>query len=226
MGTYRILWFTVVCAVTVAGVAAAFLFLAVGILISFGVGAGVVGSAVSAEVYWHAPGREATAPPLTYLLRAAVLAALGAIAVAGLLAFIGATALLGVGLLAGCSPVVLRRLPIWAPQPPQPLVVASPVSAPTGTSRPPVVGHSLSDTELCWQWRTSFGVLQRAVSPSERLAVLETRAALLDELAHRDPEGFTRWLNSGARAASDPARYVTGSQSSPQLPQQRRDSPR
>ena len=223
MGTHRILWFTVVCAVTVAGVAAASLFLALGVLISFGVGAGVVGSAVSAEVYWRAPGREATVPPLTYLLRAAVLAALGAIAVAGLLAFIGATALLGVGLLAGCSPVVLRRIPTRAARSPRP---APPIPVPTGTSRPPVMGHSLSDTELCWQWRTSFGVLQRAVSPSERLAVLQTRAGLLDELAHRDPEGFTRWLNSGARAASDPARYLTSMPSSPQLPPQRRDPPR
>ncbi len=225
MGTYRFLWFTVVCAVTVAGVVVASLFLALGVLIIFGVSAGVVGSAVSAEIYWYTHGRETTAPPLTYLLRGAGLAALGAIAVAGLLAFTGASALLGVGLLAGCSPVVLRRLPSRASQPPQPRLAAPPVPAAPGTPPLPVLGHSLSDAELCWQWRTSLGVLQR-VSPSERLAVLQTRAALLDELSHRDPEGFTRWLNSGARAASDPARYLTSMPSSPQLPQQRRDPPR
>jgi hypothetical protein len=205
------------------------MFLALGILINFGVGAGVIGSAVSAEIYWHTPGRETTVPALTYLLRAAGLAALGAIAVAGLLAFTGATALLGVGLLAACSPVVLRRLPARAPQtlqPPQPRMAAPSLPAATGTPPLPVMGHSLSDAELCWQWRTCFGVLQRAVSPGERLAVLQTRAGLLDELAHRDPEGFARWLNSGARAASDPARYLTSMPSSPQLPPQRRDPPR
>jgi len=167
-------------------VAAAALFLAVGVLISFGVGAGVVGSAVSAQIYRRTPGREATVPPLTYLLRAAVLAALGVIAVAGLLAFVGVTALLGVGLLAACSPVVLRRIPTRAARSPRP---APPVSAPIGTSPLPVVGRSLSDAELCWRWRTSFGLLQQAVSPSERLAVLQTRAGLLDELAHRAPRG-------------------------------------
>jgi len=77
-------------------------------------------------------------------------------------------------------------------------------------SPPPLLCASLSDGELCWRWRTSFGALQHTVSPDQRLRLVETRAALLDELAHRHPEGFTRWLNSGARAASDPARFVTG----------------
>jgi len=31
----------------------------------------------------------------------------------------------------------------------------------------------------------------------------------LDELERRDPAGFRRWINDGARAAGDPARYIT-----------------
>jgi hypothetical protein len=39
----------------------------------------------------------------------------------------------------------------------------------------------------------------------------EQRRAYLDEMARRDPEGFHRWLDSGARAAGDPSRYLTWS---------------
>jgi len=56
------------------------------------------------------------------------------------------------------------------------------------------------------------------VPPDQRLRLVETRAELLDELAHRHPEGFTRWLNSGARAASDPARFVSGPHGNPPAP--------
>ncbi len=83
--------------------------------------------------------------------------------------------------------------------------------------------HSLSDTELCWRWRTSFAALAHAASPGQRLYLIETRCALLDELTHRDPEGFTRWLDSGARAASDPARFLTSTLRDRQLPHQDRD---
>ena len=46
------------------------------------------------------------------------------------------------------------------------------------------------------------------VSPAQRLYLAETRSALLDEFAHRDPERFTRWIHS-ASASSDPARFLT-----------------
>ena len=35
------------------------------------------------------------------------------------------------------------------------------------------------------------------------------REALLDELDAATPAGFTRWLDIGARAGGDPARYLT-----------------
>jgi hypothetical protein len=32
---------------------------------------------------------------------------------------------------------------------------------------------------------------------------------LLDAIERRDRDGFTRWLETGARAGSDPGRYLT-----------------
>jgi len=60
--------------------------------------------------------------------------------------------------------------------------------------------------------------LQHTVSPGERLRLITTRSELLDELARRDPERFQRWLDSGARAASDPARFLTHLHHTPPCP--------
>jgi len=49
----------------------------------------------------------------------------------------------------------------------------------------------------------------------QRLYLVELRSALLNELAQRNPQGFTLWLNSGAHAASDPARYFSSVHYSP-----------
>jgi len=75
-----------------------------------------------------------------------------------------------------------------------------------------------SASELCWRWRTSFTALQHTVSPGERLRLITSRSELLDELARRDPERFQRWLDSGARAASDPARFLTHLHHTPPCP--------
>ncbi len=67
---------------------------------------------------------------------------------------------------------------------------------------------------------------QRLLLRNRTACLIETRCALLDELTHRDPEGFTRWLDSGARAASDPARFLTSTLRDRQLPHQHRDPER
>jgi len=233
MARYRVAWRTVVGALTGIGVVAASQSLPLGSLVSIGVCAAVLGCLLSGEVYSHTVDRERGVPPPAFIGKSAALAAVGTVAVSGLLAVLGAVVLLGVGLLAACSPVVVRRLSSHLPQPPptvtQPPPTVTQLTRPDPpTSTPSLAGwHSLSDTELCWRWRTSFTALQRAVSPTARLGVLETRSALLDELARRDPVGFARWLDGGARAASDPTRYFTGTPSGPRLPQQqRRDSER
>ena len=144
----------------------------------------------------------------------------------GLIALSTVIALPLIALLAACSPPVLRRMldrAPWSTKPRPETVVAtpapqaSPQACPSHAPRPIPSCHSLGDAELCWRWRwrTSFTALQRTVSPDQRLYLVELRSALLNELAQRNPQGFTLWLNSGAHAASDPARYFSSVHHSP-----------
>jgi hypothetical protein len=224
MGIYRILWCSVICGVMVAGSVAAWMFLSWQPLLGLGLVAAIFGPLVAAGVHRQTRG---TAASLPCLLGASALAVLGVIAVSGLLVLFDVVALLGLGLLVVCSPWALRILLTRAPQARAPDVQSGAPMQPTQLPPPPapppqpLLCASLSDAELCWRWRISFGALQHTVSPDQRLHLIETRAALLDELAHRDPEGFTRWLNSGARAASDPGRFVTGTHRRPPAPHER-----
>jgi hypothetical protein len=68
---------------------------------------------------------------------------------------------------------------------------------------------TLPTPALCWEWRRSYLAVVRASKPDELTRIAALRAAYLDELERRDPTGFRRWLDSGARAASDPGRYLT-----------------
>jgi hypothetical protein len=46
------------------------------------------------------------------------------------------------------------------------------------------------------------------MDPGARQSLVRRRQETLDELERRDPEGFARWLASGAAVDSDPAAYV------------------
>lgn len=224
MRVYRILWRSAVCLLAVTGVVIAFVVLSWQPLLGLSLLAAILGPLFGAGL--HAQTRGTTAP-LRYMLAVDACAVIGAIAMAGFIAFLGAIALLGVGLLILSCPEVLRLLlPRRAPQAPVPDApsAAPPPPAPPRLpiTLPPLACDRLSDSELCWRWRTSFTALQHTVSPGQRMHLIETRAALLDELARRNPEGFSRWLNNGARAASDPARYLGSTHHSPPLPHQQR----
>jgi len=67
---------------------------------------------------------------------------------------------------------------------------------------------ALSTSEVCLAWRRSYLELMRATDDPARQAVVRLRREYLDELERRDREGFARWLGSGARAGSDPQRYL------------------
>ncbi len=219
MGVYRVLWRGVIGGVVVAGSAAAWTFLSWESLVGLGVLAAVLGPLVGAGIHWQTRG---TAASLSSLLGVSALTVVGVIAVAGLLVLLDGAALLGVGLLVVGSPRALRILMARAPQTRsadvQSGVPIQPTPSRPAPPPPAVLCASLSDAELCRRWRASFGALQHTVSPDQRLHLIETRAALLDELAHRNPAGFNRWLNSGARAASDPARFVAGTHRIPPAP--------
>ncbi len=215
MSTYRTLWRTAVGAFTVLGAGLAFLFLPTHTLIGTGVLVAVPGGVIAAAVHTRTRTRtdnDTDVPPPGYLVKGAGLAALGVIAALGLIAVFGAAALLTLGLLAVGAPAVLRPLLAHAPH-----ACTSTTVTPLPPPAPsvPMDCQVFTDAELCWRWRTSFATLQYTLAPAERLHIVQTRSALLEELARRNPEGLTRWLNSGVRAASDPARYFTGAHQQP-----------
>jgi hypothetical protein len=67
---------------------------------------------------------------------------------------------------------------------------------------------SLTDEQLCRAWRTSYTALQRVQSTAQRAYLAEARSGYLNELQLRSPSSFARWMADGARAASDPGRYL------------------
>lgn len=149
----------------------------------------------------------------------------------GLLVVCGAALLVGtaVTLLAGASlaaaAVVLRRAdpsraaPAGAllPDEPEGPVVLSPLhpAAPSfrigsaGSARtvlPPV--RILTSRSLGEEWLRTTALLDAAPDPLTREAVAARRAAVLDELERRDPEGFARWLADGAGRGGNPAEFL------------------
>jgi hypothetical protein len=91
-------------------------------------------------------------------------------------------------------------------------VVTPPAQVPESTNplpRPddePVA--ALSDEALCWAWRSSYVELQRSPGPTRLAALAVHRGACIDEIARRHPRGFDEWMASGARAGSDPTRFL------------------
>lgn len=86
-------------------------------------------------------------------------------------------------------------------QPPAPSVQL-PVTVPS-----PVLG-TLSTPELCLAWRRSYLALVDLPAGPGRGDLVAVRQSMLDELERRDTAGFHRWLDAGARAGGDPARYL------------------
>lgn len=81
-------------------------------------------------------------------------------------------------------------------------------TAPTRTPSPSDSLASLTTAQLCRAWQSSYVAAVRAANPAVLDGIARTRGRYLDELERRDPVGFQRWIDSGARAASDPARHI------------------
>lgn len=95
-----------------------------------------------------------------------------------------------------------REKPVTRPDPHDVLAaVTLPVSS------VPVAG--LTTEELCASWRRSYFQVLLAPDASSRHQIAQRRQDLLDELERRDPRGFLRWLESGARPGGDPGPYLT-----------------
>jgi hypothetical protein len=68
--------------------------------------------------------------------------------------------------------------------------------------------RSMATRELVRDWRRSYVALEQAVDPAAKMALVQARQAFLDELERRNPDGLHEWLESGARAAGDPTKYM------------------
>lgn len=90
------------------------------------------------------------------------------------------------------------------PAPPRSLSV-TPLGGPRVSPSDP---WAMSTPDLCLAWRRSYFALLAAPSGPGRCAVVRLREGLLDELERRDRAGFARWLENGARAGSDPGRFL------------------
>jgi hypothetical protein len=91
-----------------------------------------------------------------------------------------------------------KKPPKVEPPPPEPVVLEAPE---------PPDPTDLSDEDLCLAWRRSFTELQTCTTDEQRLAVVAARNAYLDELERRAPDAFGQWLDSGPRAAGNPAKF-------------------
>lgn len=62
----------------------------------------------------------------------------------------------------------------------------------------------MTDVELCSAWRSTYLPVLQADDAGTMEYLSAFRAACLDELEQRNPAAFTAWMNSGAKASSDP----------------------
>jgi hypothetical protein len=96
-----------------------------------------------------------------------------------------------------------------SPPPPTPLPGTLAVALPGGVDVLSLARWS--EQELCQAWQRTYVQLQRHTDAAWTEHLAQTRCTYLDELQRRDPNGFAAWIASGARAASDPMRYLTTS---------------
>ena len=68
--------------------------------------------------------------------------------------------------------------------------------------------ESMDEASLCLAWRKTYVALQRVCTQGSTLSVVQRRQELLDEFERRNARGFVAWLESGARAAGNPSKYV------------------
>lgn len=161
-------------------------------------------------------------PALDTLRRAGALS--GLLATGTCLLLVGLVSVLG----AGAGPVFLFLVLLLASMPrtwravaglAAELVGRGPTSAVEASPVPVVpVPHTDTDTvtvtelstpALCLAWRRSYLVLIDTPDGPARQDLAAARRQMLDELERRDGAGFASWMAAGARAGSDPARYLT-----------------
>jgi hypothetical protein len=232
MRTYRTFWRVMTIGCVMLGLVAALLSLPVLSILSVFVGAAVVAAATSAMLLAGKDATRTSSRDGRRILNLAVVAAAAVCALAGYCALIGAGGV-SVGLLVvGSSPrAIARYRRVFAERGGEPAhhnaasvaTAAAPDAAPETAAADATVDAGaeavdvspLSDAELCQAWRRSFTALQRAKAPASRMRVVLIRQAYLDEFERRNRRGLVAWLQSGARAASDPTRFLRSQDDGP-----------
>ena len=149
--------------------------------------------------------------------------AYGGVCIVGICAWVTLAAAPALALLmiaATTSPWVLTRAhrlvhgspdsPTGALDDPREVVVWTPPATPPARTSD-VDGDTvqqLDDEELCYAWRRTYLLLSMWNDPSATLAIVRVRQVYLDEMDRRNPAGLQAWLDSGARAAGGPDRYL------------------
>lgn len=202
MRAYQSVWLTVCAVSCVLGIAFAVIVSPLSLLVLMCMAAlGIATLAVTAS-----PPREGQVA--RHLGRTAAITAPVLVGACGLIGGFAELGWLWLFCLAlGGVPVWLhRRLSTDTPSP-EPAVETRPAVPQPRPAEP--VGLASSDTAaICWTWRRSYVALQQARKVDDRLKIVLLRQRCLDELSAREPGGFGKWLSAGARAASDPTRYV------------------
>ncbi len=80
---------------------------------------------------------------------------------------------------------------------------------PIENGEPLAVPDHVGFDDLCLAWQSSFLALQRCHSVEARVRVVDSRIACLEELERLQPDAVHAWLADGARAASNPTKYLS-----------------
>lgn len=225
MGRYRFLWSCWMMLAVTLGTAIALFGLPLHQALSLVVVVATVGfvCAMMVGAALHAP--RATGGVTRSVARALMVGLLSgvcALGTAGLWMLLGSLSLVVVFLSAALSPWALasalrRRSRLQVDrEPPTPAVSQAPDRAGARQtddllrSRPWMCAptRSMPDDALCLAWRTTYAALEQQLSLSARIQVVQRRQELLDELERRNAQGFSAWLESGARAAGNPSRFL------------------
>ncbi len=211
---YRAVWLFMCAGLAVVGAGVMFAISVPALLALFGGAAVIVGALAMSLTGWD--DNNSPRSVMKFVGKASWLGGTATVAIAGLGALFGpSVVLLLVVLVTGTSPTVIQFLhgpgPHAGGSQGWQSIVADPPSSQEVT---PLPSHSelavLSDKDLCLAWRASFSALEKA-SDSQRMQIIQTRQEYLDEFEPRNPRGLSAWFASGARAAVDPSRFVTGS---------------
>jgi hypothetical protein len=168
--------------------------------------------------------------PTAWAVRLLIWSGTWAVAAVGLTELLGGWGLAGLGLLGVTAPRVIawgrrRMTPGWTPTEhrcssgsPQTALVAQDLRFddpravrlldPACTSRavPSVV--ELTANDLGRLWKISGRWLHRGLGDSDMMHLVTLRAACLDELERRDPEGLRRWLAAAHASTTEPTRFL------------------